>query len=314
MTTGIRTNTKPPAVKDAIMLLIWSLALTLLVFCSGNKQERADVSFEQKVPDSVLGWTRADSAEIYDSQTIYDYIDGAAEVYLSYDFRRVDVLHFEHEHKPSLTLEIFDMGSPAEAYGVFSHARESEQSGIGNGYEYHTGLLCFWQADYLVCIQAEQETPDTKEAVFELASSVSKCLPQGGQRPPLVGYLPAEDLVRGSVRYFHQHASLNYHYYLSSENILDLGKDTDAVLARYEPGPIQLLCVRYPSTEEAADAYATFTETYLPESEHIGAVLLDKSTWAMAILQDKFVIAVLEAPSAAEAEQLVQRCAAMLPQ
>ncbi|NIO16415.1 MAG: hypothetical protein GTN70_05380, partial [Deltaproteobacteria bacterium] len=59
----------------------------------------------------------------------------------------------------------------------------------------------------------------------------------------------------------------NYHYYLSDENILELGPHTDAVLAAYrrDGKGARLLLVVYPDGQAAARAHASFLRHYLPE-------------------------------------------------
>ena len=88
-----------------------------------------------------------------------------------------------------------------------------------------TNLLCFWQDKYFVCVQAGGGSDESRQTVVDLARAISAKLPPGGEVPALVGYLPEDDLIAYSSRYFHGHPSLNYHYYLSTENILKLGKE-----------------------------------------------------------------------------------------
>jgi len=47
--------------------------------------------------------------------------------------------------EPQITVELFDMGTPDDAYGVFSYGREQEETGIGGGYELRSSVLSFWQ-------------------------------------------------------------------------------------------------------------------------------------------------------------------------
>jgi hypothetical protein len=70
--------------------------------------------------------------------------------------------------------------------------------------------------------------------------------------------LPTEGLRPLSERYFHLHQTLNYHYYLARENVLNLSPETDAVLGRYQPGSMILLIIDYEDEGPAADALVSF--------------------------------------------------------
>jgi hypothetical protein len=260
----------------------------------------------------MLGWQLQQPVETYDRETIFDYIDGAGEVYLMYGFRTVSVFQFVQPDKPGITVEIFDMGSAEDAYGIFSHARESEETGIGQGYEYKGSLLCFWQGPYFVCIQAEQETAQTKEAVFALAKAIDKKIPPSGGKPKLLAYLPEEGLKPYTIRFFHTHTSLNYHYFLANQNILNLSRDTRAVLAEYEPGSTYLLCIQYPSKQEANDGYNSFVEHYVPEAKAAGVAEIEKGKWVAVETDKEYVVAVLDAPSREYAEQVIKACSQRL--
>ena len=75
------------------------------------------------LPESVAGWTRGDPSVTYDRETIFDYINGAGEVYRSYAFSHVMVAVYTGPEGPDITVELFDMGNSADAYGVFSYAK-----------------------------------------------------------------------------------------------------------------------------------------------------------------------------------------------
>lgn len=282
-----------------------SLAATILT-CATSEVHQETIDMRKLVPDQISGWKARDAAEVYDRQTIFDYIDGAGEIYLMYDFRKVMVFRLVKATEPTILLEIFDMGSPEDAYGIFSHAREGEEQGIGQGSEYRGGVLCFWKANFFVCITSERETPSSKKAVVDLARKIAENIPVSGAVPKLLDYLPEDGLLDKSVRYFHKHTSLNYHYFLSSENILGLGRHTEAVLARYEPGGRYLLLVRYQNEEEAKEALDGFFSAYIPEGKRSGAAQIDNGKWVAAKLEGALVVVVFDASTKADAQDLTK--------
>ena len=261
------------------------------------------------VPSELLGWKAQPGAEEYDRETIFDYINGAGEVYLSYGFQKVDVTRFEKADAPEISVEVFDMKSPEDAYGVFSHSRESEEAGIGGGYEFQGSLLCFWKGPYFVCVRSDEDTPESKEAIFALAQSIDSSIAASGSKPAVVGFLPVPNLSKESVRYFHSQASLNYHYFLSEENLLHLDSTTNAVLGSYNPGGVNLLCVQYQSPDQAKAAYDSFIDGFMPEGKETGAAPVENHRWVVAEVVGNCVVIVFDVKHEMAGRTLLKECA-----
>jgi len=291
------------------IIMVW-FALTLTVSC--EKGERNSVTSRQIVPEQIDGWQLQPEVRSFDRRTIFDYIDGAGEVYLSFAFRGVNVYSYRREGAPEITAEIFDMSVPEDAYGVFSYARESEEPGIGQAFEYRGSVLCFWQDRYYVCVTCYEQTDETSEILPALAREISKRLPDEGKRLDLVNILPEEGKLLHSERFFHLHSSLNYHFFIARENLLNMSPDTRAALARYSPGSACLLCVQYPDAEQAGAAYRSFVEGYLPEFEGAAPVRIEDGKWAAAEVNDRYVTAVFEVATESQARQFLEQIKANL--
>jgi len=273
------------------------ILFAIFLVCTATDKNEENISMREFVPDQILGWRAEGKIETYDRETIFDYIDGAGEIYLMYDFRKLVVCRLIKSGEPSIVVELFDMGSSQDAFGVFSHSREGEEQGIGQGSEYRGGLLCFWKDRFFVCISSERETPATKEAVPHLAREIARRIKRTGEKPKLLDLLPQEDLLAGSVRYFHLYTSLNYHYFVASENILRLSRKTEAVLARYKPGRMHLLCIRYPSEDEAKEALESFLNAYMPEAKESRIARIEENKWVGVELEGAFLVVVFDAPA-----------------
>ena len=280
--------------------------VTAILACANRKTEREMMPMEEFVPSDMQGWRVQGEAETYDRETIFDYIDGAGEIYLMYDFQKVMAYRFTRTQEPDIVLELFDMGSSQDAFGIFSHAREGEDQGVGQGSEYRGGLLCFWKSKFFVCVSSERETPDAKQAVEHLARQVAGKIEVMGAKPEMLDYLPDQGLESNTVRYFHKHTTLNYHYFIASENILKLGPQTEAVLATYRPSGAYLLGVRYPDREQAKEAFDSFLTAYIPEAKESGSAEIEDGKWVAAERDQAFVIVVFDSPTQAYAQDLIR--------
>jgi len=287
-------------------VFVITICIATFSTCSTMNEGEKSMHMREFVPNEIYGWKAESEVGIYDRETIFDYIDGAGEIYLLYGFRNVMVFHLAKVGEPTIVVEIFDMGSPEDAFGVFSHAREGEEVGIGQGSEYRGGVLCFWKGNFFVCIFSERETPAAKKTVFDLAQKIAENIKVTGTKPQLLGYLPTEGLLERSVRYFHLHTSLNYHYFVASRNILKLNQKTEAVLGRYVPGQSHLLCIRYQNQKQAKEALNSFLSSYLPEAKESGIAQIENDNWVAAKLEGVFVVVVFDAPTEASAQALLE--------
>ena len=256
--------------------------------------------------ESINDWVREDATITYDRETIFDYINGAGEVYRSYAFSQVVVARYERPGIDAFSVELFDMGNAEDAYGVFSYAREQEEMGIGGGFERRGSILCFWQDRYYVCVAAEERADDTGALLEEIARGISAQLPPPGAPPPLVSMLPSEGLIPHSERFFHLHQTLNYNYYLVRENVLNLSPDTDALMARYQPGSTYLLVIVYQNEGAAADALSSFRSQILPAAGSAETVEREEGKFTTTAQRGRFVVVVLDAVSAEAADSLRQ--------
>lgn len=262
------------------------------------------------VPDEVDGWIGGES-RIYDRQTIFDYINGGGELYLAYGFRQVLARQFTKPEQPIIIVDLFDMGSSEDAFGIFSFEREGRDIGIGQGSEYAAGLLRFWKGKFFLSILAERETPAAKQAAIKLAKAIAQAIEPIGSKPKMLGLLPKRNLLSTSLRYFHTYPCLNYHYFVADQNILLLDRGTNAVLARYRMGKDRgyLLLVNYPETKQAKKAFDSFVGTYLPEAEEAAIAKMENGKWTGGKAVANFVIIVFDAPTKKQAETLLQAVA-----
>ncbi len=260
------------------------------------------------LPRSTGVWTAQDPDRTYDAETIFDYIDGAGEVYRAYNMRRCLSRRYTAKDAPPIVLDVFDMGSFADAFGVFTHDRDGEPVDAGQEGLYRPGWLSFWKGRFFVSIYAERETKGAKEAVFALARAVDSSIGERGPKPEILAQLPPGGLEEQSVRYLHHPMLLNYHYYLSDENLLSLGPETEALLASYrrQEERARLLLVRYPGVEKARAAHREFLAHYLPGGEGGKAVRLENGKWSAAAGKGRVLSIVLEADSRSLAEDLLQ--------
>jgi hypothetical protein len=271
--------------------VILALVMTMLVSCSIGRCG----TVVRTIPKEINGWVADVEVRTYDRKTLFKYIDGGAELYLAYSFRKVAVYTYTKKGEPEIIMGIYDMGSAEDAFGVFTSEREGNEIGIGQGSEYDAGLLRFYKGRFFV-------------SIYSLARAVADTIQAIGERPTLLSSLSRKGLIENSIRYFSSHIILNLHYYIANENILLLDGNTRAVLARYsaEEGKPYLLLVQYPSEQRAKKAFSSFLNAYMPEARQTYIVRTENGKWTATFLHSMFVVVVFDAPSQEYAQSVLK--------
>lgn len=287
-----------------LVIMVWVFTAAEIVEGEQKGKMNPDIS----LPAEAAGWTWNGKEMKYNSETLFEYIDGAAELYLAYGFQGLRVRKFEKSNQPPITVELHEMASSEDAYGLFSFERQDEAVGIGQGSEFGGGLLRFWKGKYFVSIYADGGGVEAESAILTMGRAAADLIRGTGPKPELVDLIPGKDrgLVDKSVRYLKSHILLNHRFFIAHENILNLSRGTEAVLAQYtqEKQKPHLLLVRYPSMKEATDAYQSFMGAYLPDAGGKDLLRTEDQKWTMARQRGEVVIVVFGAPTSADAEAL----------
>lgn len=255
--------------------------------------------FDTALPGTIDGWKRSGPPDLYAPENLSAYIDGGAELYISYNFRGALSMKYKDSAENEIAVDIFDMGSSYDAFGVFAHTRETMDTAFGQGSEYAAGLLTFWKDRYYVSILAYPETAAKRDIVFKLGRAIAGTIKAEGPLPPILRLLPGDGLLPETVHYFHHYIWLNSFYFVSNENVLNIGPDTPAALAKYRQAGTTffLLLVRYPDAGRAAAAADRFRKEVLGGAPD-GMGQLKQGRWTGIQCRGDLVSAVFNAPDA----------------
>jgi hypothetical protein len=175
----------------------------------GNSMIAASAAIDPPVMravDGIKGWKRTGPPERYNREGLYGYIDGGAEIVLSYGFRELSVFRFEpagpEASSKEAVLEIYRMKSGVAALGLYSTKLEGGEEnwpGIPADNWIGPGQGSLVKGDYLVNVLApECAAPE----IGAFLAAVGKKLPaRRTVRPEGLSRLPARDMVPNSRRY-----------------------------------------------------------------------------------------------------------------
>jgi hypothetical protein len=225
-------------------------------------------SLEQYLPGSASmgSWKVDGQPKVFKGKTLYDYIDGGAEIFYEYGFTQTIAQRYALGDK-SITVDIYEMDNPKAAYGIFSVQRDSEMPAlaVGDDGTVSDTMVAFYQERFYVVIAANKPAPDTKPALVQIARAVSQKIKKTSPLPDLTKNLPPSHLIPRSQGYVSGLLGLNTQFYLGDSNILGInGRTVECVFARYKNKEDQahLLIIRYPDPAAANAALRTVKEAF----------------------------------------------------
>ena len=179
---------RPNRIHRIVSLTVF-VAAASLISCSSQGSDFPEVE----------GWTRAGEVLTYDVDTLWEYINGAAELFVEYGVQTCRTADLSMGDL-TVTVDLYDMGTPLNAYGVYD--RESSSGGspfpgatsavISPPYQ----ALLLKGSTYVKVNAFEGEL--TEDAGRELLEAIAGSLSGATGMPPEFGHLPENGKVAGT--------------------------------------------------------------------------------------------------------------------
>ncbi len=240
---------------------------------------------------AVEGWTLAGEVTVKSPDNLWEYNNGAAEAFLAYGFQGLSYADLK-AGELVVTVEIYDMGSPINAYGIYTTERSSDAQRMDIGAEAALALpyQCLLLKDrHYVKLNLYQGELNREKASALLEALVA-ALPGKDGWPAELGLLPEKGQVPGSVGY-------------TREAYLGMSVLTNSVHAEYEGGekPFQRFTILAGSADQRRAAWdrlaAKWTAAELkgepllwkeiPYQGITGVILTDKGIFGVSSCADE---------------------------
>jgi hypothetical protein len=204
------------------------------------------------------GWHLMKTVRLFNRENLWEQIDGHADFFLSYDMVHMIFAEFtdSSEAGRSISVSIYNMGNPTNAFGVFSAERQAEIDPVDLGREgYRFGANLFiWKGAYYVRMITSKDSPKLQEITLLLAEKLVERLSDFGDPVRGLEMLPENDKIAGSEQYYRKDA---------------MGLDflNDTYMAQYQRKGISFtFFVTYGGNPMAAghilDKYATYVRKF----------------------------------------------------
>lgn len=171
----------------------------------------ADDSIKSTLPAPGFApdWVMKDRVTLHNSDTLFDHINGEAELYFPYGFDMLATATYLNKKDPEVwvVVDVYKMGSLLDAFGIYSNYRKADAEGTAIGAEgfVSSSQLMFYQDRYFVRIQVTGATSLDQELFVACGRAVSGNLPPHAGRPGELEILAGiPGVVTKSERYLAQ--------------------------------------------------------------------------------------------------------------
>jgi hypothetical protein len=257
----------------------------------------------------VKGFTPLAPSESFGPDNLSDKIDGKAELYLSAGFKEMACRSFGLGAAGVAHVEVFlyDMGSPQNAYAVFSGQRRPGSPRIpltANAYATANALF-FSQGRFYVEIVADRASEALQSSLKAYAKALLAKLPTEGETKDAKSLFPQDGLAPDTVRLCATDTFCleGLNNVLTGEYSLKAGKATAFIAERHNPEQAQADAKRYLEFL-AANGYQKVQTPAAPAD--LPVLALDNS-YEIVFVQGRIMAGVHDATSAAAALELASK-------
>ena len=151
----------------------------------------------------MAGWKQSGEIQIYSRTNLYDYINGAADLYLKYDFQELKVADYVNDQKASVTIEVYRHKTPVHAFGIYSQERLGNANDLEVGVQGYSekGVLNFLTADCYVKMSGIDVGPEEQAVLHAFAKKVVEKLGGRGSLPSMLSLFPREGKKKNSEKF-----------------------------------------------------------------------------------------------------------------
>jgi hypothetical protein len=198
---------------SSVSILILA-SMTVFTRLSGQEARDLKASLKADLKASLLGllpkqgewsgWRMESEPRFYEPDNLWEYIDGAADLYLLYGFRMVIAVEYVMGlDSSSVNVEIYCMESPTHAFGMYAAERSPEEQPVAIGAQGYQGanVLNFYKGPYYIKMTSFSSSSGLSASLNRMGRSISDNIPGEFKELELFQVFPPENRVVWSERY-----------------------------------------------------------------------------------------------------------------
>ncbi|MBN2103124.1 hypothetical protein JW835_03690 [bacterium] len=215
---------------------------------------KADFSLLLPSESVLTGWETREAPDVYNPPTLYEYINGEAELYHRYGFVRLvtQTYYRSDSEDSSITVNLYDMGSPENAFGIYASYRypDYQYENLGAEAIVSEYNIKFYQGQAFVDISAWDSGPVYSKGMHLMATEISKKIQGEKTAPEITTLLPRKHRIVKTLKY-HPKEMLN-------QSFLGAGIEADYEMNQDRGTGFIVFC----ESDSAADASVSRLKTF----------------------------------------------------
>ena len=171
----------------------------ILIIALGSATFAAEV----RLFPNMNGWEKDTQPTVYSPDNLFEYINGAAEVFLGYDFHELLSTTYRSQGDQSITADVYIHADPRNGFGIYSQEKPTEGEFLKLGTEgyYETGILNFFQGRYYIKISAFDLGEEDRSILQKLARGIAANIPDKAVLPTVLDAFPSAGRTPHSRRF-----------------------------------------------------------------------------------------------------------------
>lgn len=212
--------------------------ITIILFFIIN-----EVYAQRSLFPEIQGWNFSQENEVYDSNNLWDIIDGAADLFLEYSFVDLHIARYINEDSIEVKVEIYRHNNPLNAFGIYSQERNPEYQFIHVGTQGYIeeNVLNFLDGVFYIKLSTYERERTGREALLLIAKKLDESLKQENSFPQILSCFPQESKLLNTEKY-------------TARNFLGYSFLNSATTALYKEGIIFTIFIINIKTSEEADS------------------------------------------------------------
>ena len=256
---------------------------------------QTNISPEHLLPSDgeILDWVQSRKPSTYAGKTLYRDRPTAPDLFHAYGFQQQAEVEYETPRfgsKPLILLEIFDMGTPENAFGIYNfHVYPQVKfEWVGSKAILSGGYLRFTKGKYFIQIEGYEFATGIREAMVLLAKSIAAEIKDAAPKPQILNLLPSNK-VSGSIKLFRSNWVLRQIYSTLPVNVPQLSDTALGISARYQDKPDSknwmdaqiVFIIRFPNSAAAKSVYTVYRDSVMEAAVPLevgtnGTILVDE--------------------------------------
>lgn len=212
--------------------------------------------------DKCNGLEISGEPELYVGDDLFNLINGGAELYHEYGFVEVLAAEIVNQEGELLKVEVYDMGSPESAWGIYSNTSTSnaKEFTAGDAGRQGEGFAQFVKGNYMLYLYF---TDIPNDRVQYIATCLAENIAQSIPPPKLMMAVKASREAPEKNIYFKGNLGLSAMY---SFHYKDIFGYTEGAAAIYDD--LMVFVLAYPDIESCNDGFLNAKEFVLNSSKY----------------------------------------------